>query len=810
MAAQLIQHGPRNARIMLVGEAPSASEMTAGRPFVGGSGQLLEHSLSRSVISISDCFQTNVIHEPPPGGNFAAVLTKAHQVTYLRGVLQLKADLESVRPNVVVALGGHALRALSNKVGIDKWRGSILEGSLVKPTKIVGTYNPAYALRVYEAKAIMEIDFRRVLEESESPELNLPVREYILNPEPAVRQRWVEIMLDAEWLSIDIECWLDEATGKWKLACVAFSDRPDRVLVIHNDSEDARRCIRTLVEAPMKKIYQNGQFDVTVLREEGYNVVNTAWDTMYAHHCILAESASGEDEYSTLRGKKKTSVFKKGLGFQTSIYTREPFYKDDGKLWKETNDLKMFWLYNGRDAAVTHEIKTVQDRELDEMGVRESFNREMRAIEPLMSMTRHGIKIDLAERERLGKMYDAEIMNLQNFLDDQAGEPINVKSNPQILGLLDKIGLPKKFNRKTHQPTANKDAIIELAGKFKHPMLMTILAIRERRDYKEKYINVQLSPDGRIRCSFDPTGTRSARLASRASLDGTGTNLQNIPARKKIGEYVKRMFIADTGKVFIYRDYSQAEAWLVAHLARCEGLIELFLDPTRDVHRENAARIFNKAVALVTDVERYLAKRVIHASNYGMGSDKLVLVVNEDAETTGVRINQQKADELIRSYFMIYPEIRSVYWREVEHEVKYSRTLTTPMGRKRTFFGRMDDKLIREAYSYIPQSTVGDLGVEALSNCYYNIELAQPNLGAELLVNVHDSVMMQCDDNPKAIRETAERMEEAMRYPLEIFGRKFTIPSDCKIGRNWAKASADNPAGMRDIDKPWDGLEIAI
>src|SRR5207247_1704683 len=119
-----------------------------------------------------------------------------------------------------------------------------------------------------------------------------------------------------------------------------------------------------------------------------------------------------------------------------------------------------------------------------------------------------------------------------------------------------------------------------------------ILKIRERRDLVERYLSAPVDADGRIRCSWDITGTRTGRLSSRASIYGSGTNLQNIPSRRKEGEHIRRMFISDPGKVLIVRDYSQAEVWLVAYLSECQKLIDLLNDPARDIHRETAAGIF--------------------------------------------------------------------------------------------------------------------------------------------------------------------------------------------------------------------------
>ena len=791
-----IQSGPRDAKIMVVGEAPTSADLQARTPFQGGAGQLLSHAMSRSGISLSQCFQTYVLHIAPPGGIYSKLLSKASQVDYMRGVIQLKKDIETIRPAVVIALGAGALQALTGKSEINKYRGSILESILVKGQKVIGTFSAIQALMIYEMKTVMEIDFAKCLRQSGFNEIRLPKREMILNPDPSRRIQVMYEMLRSPWLSIDIECRQNATTGEWTLSCVGFADSAHRAMTIEADSPEAIQIIRLLCKSNSKKIFQNGMFDISVLADSGIEVNGFDWDTMFSLHTLLAEAASGEDEMSRLSGKKRTSVFRKGLGFQVSIYTDEPYYKDDSKVdFSKPGSQEEFWLYNAKDAAVTYEIKEAHERELIEAGTMAAFQRKMRAGPALIAMMRRGILIDMVERARLKEMYEEEIKRLQDFLDSAAGEPVNVKSAPQIKDLLfNKLRLPVKYNRKTGRMTGSKDAIIELNEKIKNPVLTAILKIRERRDYLERYINAKVDADNRIRCSFDPTGTKSDRLSSRQSIYGSGTNLQTIPSRKRIGTLIKRMFLADPGKVFIYRDYSQAEARVVAYLARCQGLIELFEDPSRDIHKENAARIFMKALDQITPAERYLAKKAIHASNYGIGPEHLMQSINEDSETTGITIDRRRAGELIEKYFYIYPEIRSVFWRDVENEVKRTRTLSTPMGQKRSFYGRMDDKLLREAYSYIPQATVGAMGVEALANCYEQIELGRPDLGAEVLLNVHDSILMQCNEDKW--EETSCLMSQCMNIPLTVHGREFHIPTDLQVGKNWAKKSEANPDGL--------------
>lgn len=788
---RLIQEGPKSARVLLVGEAPGEREDASGRPFIGGAGQILDRLLGNAGILRQECFITNVCHHRPPKNKFDWFLkTKEGQLHLTRGMLQLKKDIEEIKPNVIVALGAQPLRVLTGETGIDKWRGSILNCVLVPGFKVIGTYHPAFIMRIWDYHAVATFDLERIAREKEYPEIRRPVRDLILDPPKHEHKTLAKELMKADWLAVDIECWMDDQ-GIWRLACIGYSDRPDRAVCFPTRTADDKLLAMEICGSGVRKVFQNGNnFDIPVLKDNGIIVpLDTfAWDTMIGHHAIFPESASGGDEMTVLGGKKRQAALARGLAFQTSIYTDEPYYKDDGKLWRETDDLEMFWRYNCLDAATTREIRDRQAENITEFGVWPVFRNAMKEAKALMRATERGIAINKETHAELKDKYTTEIIRLQSFMDKAAGSPVNVKSTKQVQELLyGKLGLPPKINPKTGRPTANKDAIVELAAKHPHPVLMSILEIRERRDMIERYLNTAYDNDGRMRCSFDVAGTRSGRLSSRKSISGSGTNLQNIPPA------IRRMFEASDGKVFVYRDYSQAEARMVAYLSRSEDLIQLFEDPTRDVHTENAARIFDKPVSDVShDVERYLAKRIVHACNYGMGARRFTQVINEDADITGVRLSIGDAQRLIDRYFMMFPEIRSIFWKEVEDELKHSRTLTTPFGRKRQFFARWDDKLLREAYSYIPQSSVGDLTRRALVRV--DDEISE----ADFLLNVHDSILEEC--NPEDVTVVAAKMGEAMNIPIPVKGTDVYIPTDCEVGKNWAHASDDNPDGLMPLE----------
>ncbi len=726
---RLIQSGPRTAKLVVVGEAPGAVEDASGVPFSGASGEDTNRYLGEVGINRDDCFVTNVVHERPLGNKFEAFLKPKPALCLLQGIIQLKRDIDEIRPNLVLALGDVPLRFLTNKHSITKYRGSILESTLCKGQKVIATYHPASVFRVYENKALIQLDMKRVAEEVRTPEICLPQRDIRVWPEG---QEWVEEMFNAEWLSVDIET--SPGEGKHEIICVGFSDRPDRSLVIPATVPDSSQSIRRLLASPARKCGQNfGQYDLTVLEDNGYEVKNFQWDIMYGHHALLMEAAGGGDEVKALRGGKSgpKSPMGKGLGFQVSIYTREPFYKDDGKLWRISGDLSDFYRYNGKDAAVTGEIRQVQERELADFGVRHVFDHEMAILPLLRQMSRRGIKIDLDQQEAFRRQYEGELVNLQNFLDKSAGKPLNVKSHKDMHTLLyETLKLPVKLHRESKRPTANKDAVLELAAKYQHP---------------------------------------------GANIYGSGTNLQNIPPK------LRKMFVADEGNVLFYVDLSQAELRVVAYLARCEALIEAF-SSGRDIHKENSERFFGS----YNEEKRLAVKRTVYGSIYGEGVDRIVQVAA--AETPPIKLARPDVVKAQDGLFMIYPEIKEIYWDDVRRALRY-RLLETPLGWKRQFYGRWDAvKFFNEALAFQPQCTVGilaEVGMLAASR----IE------GADILLNEHDAIVGQCleEEAPRVIPTVVQ----AMQIPIEIHGRILQIPAEAKVGRNWGEASEENEEGLR-------------
>ena len=140
--------GPRSARMMLVGEQPGDQEDKAGEPFVGPAGRLLDRALADADIAREQVYLTNAVK------HFRHVdrgKRRLHQKPELRHLVAcgpwLEAELDVVRPDVVVALGATAARAvLGRPAKIGAERGHVLDEPAGRRSLI--TNHPSALLRV--------------------------------------------------------------------------------------------------------------------------------------------------------------------------------------------------------------------------------------------------------------------------------------------------------------------------------------------------------------------------------------------------------------------------------------------------------------------------------------------------------------------------------------------------------------------------------------------------------------------------------------------------------------------------------------
>jgi len=792
------------SKILLVGEAPGFEEINAGKCFIGAAGKILNSLLYQARINREEVSITNVSLERPIDNKFRAHFYTKNGSRYeptdrLRQWRKcLREYTKELNPNLIVAMGDEALKALTGLSGITKYRGSLLKSH--DGIKVLACLHPAYLLRQYRAMSVALFDMRKAKCEGEFPELVEPEMNIKISPSlEEVLDRLTWIQEKKVPIVIDLE------TRENHIACIGIGYSPTEAIVIpfmrvigHYWTEENERIIlqelfKILLDEKIPKIGQNFiSFDCRIMDFEwGATVRNIVFDTMHAHHRIYME------RFGPNMGH--------GLEFLTSLYTDIPYYKDEGKVWERSIGEEQFWNYCGKDCIATYQswigikeelIETKQERHYYEYTLPLSLT--------LRDIQVRGLKVDIKTRDRLigekEKEYDA-IQGILNKALELAGldhlVPLNTNSHVQLKNLFYKelqIPVEKTGYGAKRKISVDETALSMIKLKNKQISLFIDFILRHKELQKElSFLNTPISPEGRMHSLLVISGTETGRLASKADITGWGTNLQNVK------NPLRRIFIPDDGYVFWEADASQAEARVVAVLAQQWDLVDLFSRGDIDVHWENAKRLFHLAEDLPYDQHnpehyrmRYLAKRVIHASNYGMSWVKLRLLLLVDA---GIWLPEKDVKELLERYHQIYPNIRKVFQQGIIDKIQKDRELVTPFGRRRIFNDRLGDELYRSAFAFIPQSTVVDLVNKALLDFD---RWSKKTLKRCLVMNqVHDSILYQV--KPQIEYAAARELKRLMERPINLNDYELIIPAEFARGHNWAKASKDNPDGMKEV-----------
>lgn len=148
--------GPTHAEIMLIGEAPGATEDKQGRPFVGASGKFLNELLAQAGVTRGDVWITNVVKCRPPG-NRDPQLDEVETCT----VNYLDNQIKIVNPSIIVTLGRHSLSRFIQNAKITQ-----IHGQMQKVGKrfIIPMFHPAAALHQQRFRPMLLEDFAKLPE----------------------------------------------------------------------------------------------------------------------------------------------------------------------------------------------------------------------------------------------------------------------------------------------------------------------------------------------------------------------------------------------------------------------------------------------------------------------------------------------------------------------------------------------------------------------------------------------------------------------------------------------------------------------
>lgn len=478
-----------------------------------------------------------------------------------------------------------------------------------------------------------------------------------------------------------------------------------------------------------------------------------------------------------------------------------------------------FYDYCANDAFFTFKIS----ERLKEKLFRDDFNQNcinpflisMRAIPAFMKMMINGIDVNKQKLNKLSKIYEDEkvktedslrvVLNFPSFNPRSIDHEISVLfgenyllkiKNKRKIKILPEgalcLNITPEFFTDNGLPATDKKSFAYYRKKYKYyenisrvlDLLVNYKLLSRAVDHIKKIEN-NIGIDGKVKSFFVQT-----KETGRAS--SSSPNLQNIPKDveeeyklaldKKYPGSVRSIFEAPEGRSFLSLDLSGAEILVGAVAAFDEEMIKdyyssILFDENDERHVDIPSKIavdaFNLGLKpskseLKKNGYSYLrdaAKRLIYGYSYG-GSSKTIY---NNMIMAGVDIEYEKVKKLMDSFSTRY--YKRFYFNEfLEKYILKERWISNCFGRKRRFyvitkerdrFG--ENKIVREALNFIPQSTVADSISTLLSLINKNQRFRK--LGGEIILQIHDEIIVSSpDENVEEIKNIL--LEESKKVKI--------------------------------------------
>lgn len=798
--------GNDNPSIVFILDIPLVEDLRMMEHFSGPTGLFFKRLMAEAGININNCWFTSVCkHNITTGTKLDKASLEARAKHYGINIQEqiehLQSELFNLKPNIIVPLGKYALWALSGLTDIGKRRGSICS---FWGYKAIPTYNPQHIIQQngdvkgYWNKQILFFDLKRIAKESLTSQVSLPVRHLQVAKTPSDIELFFHKNHDKHNPAIDIEA------HQCIPICVGISYEPHNGLTIplwnHNhisDMPDAAmvRCWDLLSNmlAQERVVGQNFGYDRDKLKRLGFDIKGLHSDTMLKAFVINPE-------------------LPKNLAFNTSIYTREPYYKDEGMYEGSVNDLLIGC---ARDACVTKEIDLAMDSDLDELGCRSYYEQFILPLHDLyLAIENQGFAVDESIRKELLTKYITWSEENQVKISTIAGKPININSPKQVSDLL-----YKEWHLPPYDGTGEDQLTLLLNNKKlkNKDHKQAIELILETRRVEKTISSYLLSPtdyDGRMRTSYFiclETGRSSTsqqeppirpyvidKRGKKTTKRAMGMAFQTITKHGDIGSDVRKMLVADPGHVFLQVDSSQAEARVIFLLAEDYEALEAI--DKHDYHALTASWFFggtendySKKVLGYESPIRFVGKTLRHAGHLGASARRAMMTVNTDARKNkiDIEITEAKARESLMIFHRKQPKIKGIFQQGVIDCLSNNRILRAPVpygidasvGGTRIFYERWGDELFRKAFSYIPQRTVSENTKAAGLRINRNYRKLMP-----IVLESHDALVTMVLE--READEAAIILKNEFEKPINfetcsLKRGSLVIPSEVEIGYNY-------------------------
>lgn len=737
--------------IIVLGEAPGAHEERKGIPFTGPSGDLLNqvlqhHGFRRDQIMITNaCLcRPNKNNDDPPKAALEACAPRLHQ------------EIADSGAKTIVAVGKVATFAVTTE------RGSMRKIRVGPPKKykmdenvdVIPTWHPAYSLRSPDSFPDLVFDFGKIRGGQQHDWVEPDYRVFD-DPVLAVRALQ-ELRARFDRIVIDIETGVEKDNSfdhpsEYDLLCVGIAFAKGKAVVVGETAlqdDDVRFELRRLLSTA-KLIAHNGKFDLAGLR----NVCGqqTLWfDTMLASNCL--------DERTGHHGLKQLSIERLGAPeYEADIRDYVPRGGNYANIPRD-----VLYRYNAYDVVCTWDLYLLFSAEMTEADW-QKHDFIVQAANAIIELELNGIHFDVEYNAQLASEYLDILDGLERKMKELVGYEVNPRSPKQILEYYATQALVL--------PKTDADLLKALLEVIEGEALdFTRLLLEHRRKAKlygtyVKGLARRVTAEGKVYTTYTLHGTTSGRLASRQP------NLQNVVREKTIRN---QFVVAHSDNRFIQLDYKQAEGRVITTLAQDEYLRNIFADPDRDLFSELCNDIFG--VGKWSKEHRVSMKSIFYGNAYGRGAKSIA----QELQLQGSAITDAETAQLMREFNQLIPDVMK--WQAAtKHTVLAGEDLTTPFGRKRSFWLITDKNkadVLNEALSYQPQSIASDICLRALIRLTPMLaDLATPRL------TVHDAIIVETHKD--RVEEVVELMRKEMVQSALEFTTYVPFEVDATVGSKW-------------------------
>jgi DNA polymerase-1 len=512
----------------------------------------------------------------------------------------------------------------------------------------------------------------------------------------------------------------------------------------------------------IKKICQNGKYDMAVLNSYGIKLKGFYFDTMLASYLIDADQKHGMD-----------ALAEKYLNYET-IHLKELFDVKKNPEQVFTVEPERLNEYASEDADITFQLYKKLEKELKENDLYQIAHEiEFPLVPVLEKMEASGVRIDIKGLTEFSKELELLINKLTKDIFNLADEEFNINSTKQLQYILfEKLNLKPTKKTKTGYSTDAKSLEL-LQGE--HEIIDHLVNYRQISKLKSTYADslpkLVNKKTGKVHTTYNQTVASTGRLSS------LNPNLQNIPIRTELGKEIRKAFVpTDKDYKIFSADYSQIELRIMAHLSDDAAMLTAFKNQ-EDIHTSTAALVFMVDKKDVTQDMRRKAKEVNFGILYGIGAFGL---------GSRLGITRTHAQEVIDTYFNTFKNVKGMMdnFIETAKEKGYAETLN---GRRRYLRNiNSKNRVVRQfeervAINMPIQGTAADMIKIAMINIHNDLE--KRNTKTRMILQVHDELLFDIhkDEIDELVPVIKTTMENAMKL-------KVPIIVESGIGNNWLEA----------------------